>query len=117
MVLEEKEFNIKQAVSATTEKEGYAQGVKYYFKKIRKSPAVIHSEYYGLVKKFEAALEDLVRDESSTALVELIEIFPQFYKDGELPEQFVLEDLTVAFNNISEYLMHLRELYNLDYYL
>ncbi len=110
-------FDLDRFVKRTSEKKGYAQGIRYYFRKIRNNPAVINSEYYDIVKKFDLALKDLIKDDSSTALVELIELFPDFYKDGELPESFVLEGLTVAFDNISEYLMHLRSLYNLDYYL
>ena len=56
-------------------------------------------------------------EESTTALVELNNILPEFYPNGELPDLFIVEDLKKAFENLSEYLMHLRKLYNLDYYM
>ena len=75
------------------------------------------SEYFELVKTFDASLKDFTTDESTTALVELNNTLPKFYVDGKLPDVFIAEGLKVAFDNMSEYLMHLRKLYNLDYYL
>ena len=110
------QFDLNKAVAEHSEKKGYAHGVKFFFDKILASQAVRHSKHYELAKKFEESLDDLIAKDSSTALVELVNMFPEFYEDGELPEQYVLEGLTVPFDNISEYLMHLRQLYNLDYY-
>ena len=107
-------FNIEEAVIKHTEKKGYAYGVDYYLQMVLGNPVVKHSEYYELVKKFDESLTDLINKESSTALVELVDMFPGFYKDGELPGIFVSEGLKVAFDNMSEYLMHLKQLYDLD---
>ena len=109
-------FDLNRAVEMYSEKKGYTEGVKYYHKIIKGNRAVRHSDYYKLVQKFDASLKDFASSESTTALVDLTNIFPEFYAEGDLPELFVSEGLEVAFNNISEYLMHLRKLYNLDYY-
>lgn len=110
-------FDLKRAVEQYSEKKGYSEGVKYYHKIVKGNRAVRHSEYYFLVMKFDAALKDFIKQESTTALVDLTNIFPEFYKNGVLPDVFISEGLQAAFDNISEYLMHLRKLYNLDYYL
>ncbi len=110
-------FNIDEAVLKNTEKKGYAYGVDYYHQMIMGNPVVKHSEYYELAKKFDESLKDLISKESSTALVELINMFSEYFEDGELPEIFVSEGLKVAFDNMSEYLMHLKQLYDLDYFL
>ena len=109
-------FDLDRAVEMYSEKKGYTEGVKYYHKIIKANRAVRHSDFYKLVLKFDAALKDFVKEESTTALVDLTNIFPEFYEKGVLPDLFISEGLEVAFDNISEYLMHLRKLYNLDYY-
>lgn len=109
-------FNLKKAVEEYSEKKGYTEGLSYYFKMIVDNKAVRHSEYFPLVKRYGKALTDFVVKESTTALVDLTNILPEFYKDGDLPDVFKTEGLKVAFDNMSEYLMHLTKLYNLDYY-
>ena len=99
------------------EKKGYAEAVRYYFKIIYSNRAVKNSEkYMPVVMKFKAALKDFVDHESTTALVDLVNTFPQFYEEGELPDIFDSEGLKIAFDGISECLMRLRKLYNLDYW-
>ncbi len=110
-------FDISKAVKEHSEKKGYAEGVSYYFKLIRDNKAVKHSEYTELVKKFDDALNDFRNEESTTALADLNIMLPEFYVDGTLPDVFIAEGLKVAFDCMSEYLMHLRKLYNLDYYM
>ena len=117
MANELQKFDIGKAVEDYSAKKGYAEGVKYYHKIIRGNAAVRNSKYYSIVMKFEKALKDFVYEESSTALVELNNIFPEYYQEtGKLPDVFVSEGLTMAFDNISEYLMNLSKLYHLDYY-
>ena len=117
MANELQKFDIGKAVEEYSAKKGYAEGVKYYHKLIRGNRAVKHSKYYDTVLKFEKALKDFVYEESTTALVDLTNIFPEYYKEnGKLPDVFVSEGLTFAFDNISEYLMELGKIYNLDYY-
>ena len=110
-------FNLGKVVEEYSEKKGYTEGLKYYFNIIKNNKAVRHSEFFDSVKKFDASLKDFVDEESTTALVELNNILPEFYPNGELPDLFIVEDLKKAFENLSEYLMHLRKLYNLDYYM
>ena len=109
-------FDLKKAVEEYSEKKGYTEGVVYYHKLIIGNTAVRNSEYFWIVKKFDEALNDFVEKESTTALVDMDNIFEEFYVDKELPDVFKVEGLKVAFDNISEYLMNLRKLYNLDYY-
>ena len=117
MANELQKFDIGKAVEEYSAKKGYAEGVKYYHKIIRGNSAVRNSKYYDLVLKFEKALKDFVYEESTTALVDLTNIFPEFYKeDGRLPDVFISEGLTYAFDNISEYLMELSKIYNLELY-
>jgi hypothetical protein len=99
-----------------SEKKGYTEGVKYYYKVIKGNRAVRNSDFYSILKKFGAALKDFEENESTTALVDMTNIFPEFFVDGHLPDLFVSEKLTIAFDCISEYMMHLGELYHLDYY-
>ena len=110
-------FDIHSAIGKYSEKKGYTEGVKYYFKMIKSNRAVRNSQYFPIVKRFDAALNDFVAQESTTALVDLTNILPEFYGEEGLPDVFVAEGLEIAFNCISEYLMHLSELYHLDYYL
>ena len=109
-------FDIKKAVEEYSEKKGYTEGVVYYHKLIIGNTAVRNSEYFRIVKKFDEALTDFVEKESTTALVDMNNLFTEFYIDNELPDVFIVEGLKVAFDNMSEYLMNLRKLYNLDYY-
>lgn len=110
-------FDIGKAVEEYSAKKGYAEGVKYYHRLIRGNRAVRNSKYYDLVLKFEKALKEFVYEESTKALVDLTNIFPEYYcKDGKLPDVFISEGLTFAFDNISEYLMELGKLYNIDLY-
>ena len=109
-------FDLNKAISKFSEKKGYTEGVKYYYKILKGNRAVRNSEYYEIVKKFGTTLDDFVDKESTTALVDLSIILKEFYPEGTLPDIFVSEGLSTAFNCISEYLMHLGSLYNLDYY-
>ena len=110
-------FNIEKAIETYSEKRGYTEGIKYYTKLIKNNRAVSHSEYYGIVKRFDTALRDFVNKESTTALVDMTNIFPELYQnEGGLPDVFITEGLATALDCISEYMMHLGELYNLDYY-
>lgn len=110
-------FNIEKAIETYSEKRGYTEGIKYYTKIIKGNRAVSHSEYYGIVKRFDEALKDFVDNESTTALVDMTIIFPEFYNDDEgLPDIFIAEGLVTALDCISEYMMHLSKLYHLDYY-
>ena len=71
----------------------------------------------GIVKRFDTALRDFVNKESTTALVDMTNIFPELYQnEGGLPDVFITEGLATALDCISEYMMHLGKLYNLDYY-
>ena len=111
-------FNIQAAVEQYSDKKGYTEGVKYYHKIIINNQAVRHSDYFNIVKKFDKSLKEFVDKESTTALADLTTILPEYYcEDGELPDVFIAEGLQVCLDNISEYLMHLRKLYNLDLYM
>ncbi len=110
-------FDINKAVEEYSEKKGYTEGVTYYYKLICDNQAVKHSEFYDLVKEYGAALKEFRENESLEALKEMNTIFPKFYQDGVLPDVFVVERLKMAFDNISEYMMHLRKIFNLDFYL
>ena len=109
-------FDIKKAVEDNSEKRGYAEGVQYYYNMIRNNASVIASDEFTNVIKFGNALDDLIRLESSTALVDLTTIFPEFYDEDGLKEVFQISGLDYAFDNISEFLMHLSHIYHLDYY-
>lgn len=110
-------FDINKAVEEYSEKKGYTEGVTYYYKIISDNQAVRHSEYYDLVKQYGAALKEFRDTESIEALKEMNSIFPKFYQDGVLPDVFIVEGLKPAFDNTSEYMMHLRKIFNLDFYL
>ena len=83
------------------EKRGYAEAVRYYFKIIAANRAVKNSDYKPVVIKFRETLREFINQDSSTALVDLSEIFLEFYKDGELADVFVVEGLSVALYGIS----------------
>ncbi len=109
-------FDIKKAVADNSEKRGYAEGVQYYYNMIRNNASVIASDEFPIVIKFGNALDDLIKLESSTALVDLTTIFPEFYDEEGLKEVFQISGLDYAFDNISEFLMLLSHIYHLDYY-
>ncbi|SNU05751.1 hypothetical protein SAMN06297422_10511 [Lachnospiraceae bacterium] len=110
-------FDLKKVVEEYSEKKGYTEGVIYYYKLIKANKAVRHSEFAETVKKFGDVLDDFVKDENTTALIDLNNILLEFYVENNLPDIFIVEGLKPAFENMSEYLMHLRKLYNLDYYM
>ncbi|MCR4845650.1 MAG: hypothetical protein K5865_02820 [Eubacterium sp.] len=117
MANELQKFDIGKAVEEYSAKKGYAEGVKYYHKLIRGNAAVRNSKYYSIVMEFEKTLKDFLYEDSTSSLLELNNIFRKFYQEsGKLPDVFIAEGLTIAFDNTSEYLMNLSKIYNLDLY-
>ena len=110
-------FDLKAAVEQYSEKKAYSEGVLYYHKVIKGNKAIRHSDFYPAVKRFDTAIKEFMKTESTTALVDLTEIIKEYFVEGEVPEIFIAENLKVALDNLSEYLMHLRKIYNLDYYM
>ncbi|MBO4863989.1 MAG: hypothetical protein J5517_06470 [Eubacterium sp.] len=109
-------FDLNKAVEQYSEKKAYTEGVLYYHKLIKGNKAIRHSDFYPAIKKFDAALKDFIKTDSTTALVDLTNIIPEYFVEGEVPDIFETEGLKVALDNLSEYLMHLRKLCNLDFY-
>ncbi len=105
-------FDLKGAKETYSEKRAYIEGIKYYFKKITKSKGILVDEDLAAkVKAFGEAFNLFREMDSSGELFEMDEIFGRFYPDGNIDPRLITLHLQLAFDSISEYMMHLKKMY------
>lgn len=106
---------IRKVSDMPSDKKGYIYGVKYYYDIIMRTPGLSQERViYRVLTDFGMELEDLIKYEDSTSVINLSEIFKRLYPDGEVHELFESNVLQTALDGISECLYRLKKEYHLE---
>ena len=106
---------IKKVSEMPSNRKGYISGVKYYFDIIMKTPGLSQNRgIYRVLTDFGVELEDLIKYEDSTSVINLSMIFNKLYPDGEIHESLDSLRLQTALDGISECLYRLKKDYHLE---
>ena len=105
---------IKKVSEMPSNRKGYIDGIRYYYDIIMKTPGLSEEEdLYRALVSFGVELEELVKYEDSTSVLNLSEIFEKFYPNGEIHHILNINNLSTPLDGISECLYRLKKDYNL----
>ena len=106
---------IKKVSEMTSNKKGYISGIKYYYDIVMKTNGLVEDEeLYRALVGFGVELDELIKYEDSTSVINLSEIFEKFYPNGEIHHLLDLNNLNVAMDGISECLYRLKKEFHLE---